>query len=66
MVDMRDTVLLEKNGDTWAANRMQANQEVDSVKMNDLLREVDELKIVGVRAEAGGNDREARSPHHLP
>ncbi len=54
MVDMRDTVLLEKDGDAWAANRMQANQEVDTVKMNDLLREVDELKIVGVRPKPQG------------
>ena len=54
MVDMRDTVQLEKKGDTWAANRMQANQEVDSLKMNDLLREVDELKIVGVRPKPQG------------
>ncbi len=54
MVDMRDTVLLEKDGDTWKADRMQANQEVDTIKMNDLLREVDELKIVGVRPKPAG------------
>ena len=54
MVDMRDTVLLEKNGDAWAADRMRANEEIDSVKMNDLLREVDELKIVGVRPKPEG------------
>jgi hypothetical protein len=47
-------VLLEKDKDAWTANKMRANDEVDSVKMNDLLREVDELKIVGVRPKPEG------------
>jgi hypothetical protein len=54
MVDMRDTVVLEKAGDKWTANKMRPNEEVDTVKMNDLLREVDDLKIVGVRPKPEG------------
>ena len=36
--------------------KMDAGQEVDSTKMNDLLREVDDLKIVGVRPKPAGID----------
>ena len=56
MVDERDTVTLDQEDDTWAANGMGAGQEVDSTKMNDLLREVDDLKIVGVRPKPEGID----------
>ena len=55
MVDQRDRVELSKDDGTWTANRMRANQEVDSTKMNDLLSAVDGLQIVGVRPEAGRN-----------
>jgi hypothetical protein len=54
MVDMRDTVVLEKDGDKWAANRMRPNEEVETYKVNDLLREIDDLKIVGVRPKPRG------------
>ncbi|MGH9324635.1 MAG: DUF4340 domain-containing protein [Vicinamibacteria bacterium] len=54
MVDMRDTVVLEEKDGAWSADGMKANEEVDTVKMNDLLREVDELKIVGVRPKPEG------------
>jgi hypothetical protein len=54
MVDMRDTVVLTKTDSTWSADRMRANEEIDTVKMNDLLREVDDLKIVGVRPKPEG------------
>jgi hypothetical protein len=54
MVDMRDTVVLDEKDGTWSANRMRSDEEVDSVKMNDLLRELDELKIVGVRLKPDG------------
>ncbi|TDI48527.1 MAG: DUF4340 domain-containing protein [Acidobacteria bacterium] len=56
MVDERDTVTLDKEDNTWAANRMDPNQEVDSTKISDLLREVDDLKIVGVRPKPKGID----------
>lgn len=54
MVDVRDTVELDKTDGKWAANRMRGDEEVDTTKMNDLLREVDELKIVGVRPKPEG------------
>jgi hypothetical protein len=54
MVDMRDTVDLRKTDDKWAANRMRPNEEVETFKVNDLLREVDDLKIVGVRPKPQG------------
>ena len=56
MVDERDTATLDKNDGTWTADGMRANQEVDSTKMNDLLREVDNLAIVGVRPKPEGID----------
>lgn len=55
-VDERDTVNLRKNDSTWSADGMRANQEVDSTKMNALLRAVAELSIVGVRPKPEGID----------
>jgi hypothetical protein len=55
-VDERDTVNLSKTDGTWAADGMRANQEVDSTKMNELLREVADLAIVGVRTKPEGID----------
>ena len=46
-VQQRDTIKLDKDGDTWNANRMSKNQEVDKTKINDLLKTLDELSIVG-------------------
>jgi hypothetical protein len=54
MVDMRDTVVLEKEGDKWTANRLRPNEEIETYKVNDLLREIDDLKIVGVRPKPAG------------
>ncbi len=53
-VNQRDTLTLEKVEDTWQADRMAANQEVASNKMNDLLGELDGLSIVGVRPKPEG------------
>jgi len=55
-VDERDTVELKKEGGTWKANRMHANEEVDTTKMNALLGAVDDLSIVGVRLKPDGID----------
>lgn len=55
-VDERDTITLEKEDGTWTADNMRANQEVDTTKMNDLLRAIDELSIVGVRPKPEGID----------
>ena len=54
MVDVRDTVELEKRDGEWSMGRTPANREIDSTKMNDLLAELDDLKIVGVRPKPEG------------
>ena len=53
-VDQRDTLILNKKDDSWTANKMSSRQEVDSVKMNDLLGAIDGLSIVGVRSKPEG------------
>ena len=53
-VNQRDTLILTKTDDTWKANRMTSSQQVDSTKMNDLLQNIDELAIVGVRPKPAG------------
>jgi hypothetical protein len=53
-VEQRDTLVLNKDGDEWAANRMSSRQEVDSIKMSDLLKAIDDLSIVGVRPKPAG------------
>ncbi|MDA2933917.1 DUF4340 domain-containing protein [Acidobacteria bacterium AH-259-D05] len=56
-VDQRDVLILDKTDDTWKANRMSSNQEVDSSKMSDLLTAIDDLSIVGVRPKPAGLSR---------
>jgi hypothetical protein len=53
-VEQRDTLVLNKDGDEWTANRMSSRQEVDSIKMSDLLKAIDDLSIVGVRPKPAG------------
>jgi len=66
-VDQRDTLTLTKKDDKWSADRMSSAQEVDSVKMNDLLRAIDELSIVGVRPKPPGlSDDLKRSEGSVP
>jgi hypothetical protein len=54
MVDMRDTVELEKKDGKWDMDRTPPTRELNTAKMNDLLQEVDDLKIVGVRPKPKG------------
>ena len=54
-------VVLQKKEDQWTANRMSSNQEVDRTKMDDLVRAVDELSIVGVRPKPEGLSRNLQS-----
>jgi len=54
MLDQRDEITLDKDGDDWKADRMRANQEVDRTRMSALLTAVDDLKIVGVRPKPAG------------
>jgi hypothetical protein len=55
MVNQRDELILTKNlDDTWSANNMRDDQEVDRYKMNNFLKALDELSIVGVRPKPEG------------
>ena len=56
-INQRDVLILEKGDDTWKANRMSSNQEIDSSKMDNLLSAIDDLSIVGVRPKPVGLSR---------
>jgi hypothetical protein len=53
-VEQRDNLVLDLKGGVWKANNMQSTQQVDSVKMKQLLTTLDELQIVGVRPKPEG------------
>ena len=54
-LEMRDELVVEKQADdAWAANGMTDEQEVDKYKMNNFLKALDELSIVGVRPKPQG------------
>jgi len=53
-INQRDVVILNRTQDSWEANRMSSNQEVDSTKIDNLLRAIEELSIVGVRPKPKG------------
>lgn len=53
MTDKKLT-LIEKSGDTWGTADLAAGQEVDPKVMGDILKTVDDLKIVGVRRKSAG------------
>lgn len=57
MLEQRDTIVLSKGDPDWTANRMRTGQKVDAVKMEDLLKALDELTIVGVRPKPAGLSR---------
>ena len=57
ILDQRDTIVLTRGDPDWAANRMGTGQKVDEVKMEDLLKALDELTIVGVRPKPTGLSR---------
>lgn len=57
LLDQRDTIVLSRGDPDWRANRMRAGQKVDGVKMEDLLKALDELTIVGVRPKPAGLSR---------
>jgi hypothetical protein len=65
-VRKRDTIVITKKGESWSANRMRADQELDSAKMNELLKAIDGLKIVGVRAKPKGLSSALRSDSNIP
>ena len=53
-VDMKDTLILGRKGETWSANRTPGSKEVDNTKMEGLLSALDDLSIVGVRKKPEG------------
>ncbi len=57
ILDQRDTIVLTRGDPDWTANRMRSGQKVDAVKMEDLLKVLDELTIVGVRPKPVGLSR---------
>lgn len=54
MIDDRDVVELRKLDGKWTLNRMPSGREIDTTKVDDLLRAIDELNIVGVRTKPAG------------
>ena len=53
-INQRDVVILDRDQDSWKANRASSTQEVDSTKIDNLLRAIEELSIVGVRPKPEG------------
>lgn len=56
-INQRDVVILDRDQDSWKANRMSSTQEVDSTKFDALLKAIEELSIVGVRPKPEGLSR---------
>ncbi len=54
VVNQRDVIALSKDGSTWTMNRMPGGKEINTTKMNEMLRTLDDLKIVGVRPKPQG------------
>ena len=53
-LDERDVLILDKDGDVWVANRMKEDEQVDNVKVGQVLTALDELAIEGVRLKPAG------------
>ena len=49
-----DMLLIKQDDDTWTATGMTDNQEVDRYKVDNFLKSLDELAIVGVRPKPEG------------
>jgi len=65
-VNMKDTLVLTRNGDEWKANRTPAGKEVDSGKMSSLLTALDDLAIVGVREKPEGLSESLKKSEQIP
>ena len=57
VLNQRDTIILTRGDPDWTANRMRSGEKVDGAKMEDLLKALDELTIVGVRPKPAGLSR---------
>lgn len=53
-VDEKDLITLRKKDADWAADKMRADQKVDTTTINDMLGALDDLSIVGVRPKPEG------------
>ncbi len=53
-VDQRDVIVLTRRDDGWTVNRLPAGREVDTAKVNQMLRALDDLAIAGVRPKPPG------------
>jgi hypothetical protein len=53
-LDVRDDIVLTRDGDQWKMAGTPAGKELDTYKVNNLLRAVDELAIEGVRPKPEG------------
>jgi len=60
ILDQRDTIVLTRGDPSWIANRMLSGQKVNEAKMEDLLKALEELTIVGVRPKPVGLSRSLR------
>jgi len=53
-INQRDKLVLNMKDDRWLAKGMKSSQMVDTLKMDTLLKTLDELTIVGVRPKPEG------------
>jgi hypothetical protein len=53
-LDQRDNVVLNRDGEAWKMAGLPAGKDVDTYKMNNLVKAVDELSIEGVRPKPDG------------
>ena len=53
-INQKGTLILTKKDDKWEADRMSSSQELETYKMNELVKTVDELSIVGIRPKPEG------------
>ena len=65
-VDMKDTLILTKSGDSWTANRTPGGREVDKTKMDALVGALDDLSIVGVRKKPEGLSESLKKSERVP
>ncbi len=57
LLNQRGTIVLTRGDPDWTADRMGRGEKVDGAKMEDLLKALDELTIVGVRPKPAGLSR---------
>ncbi|MFZ0428603.1 MAG: DUF4340 domain-containing protein, partial [Acidobacteriota bacterium] len=60
-IDQHDVLVLTHKDGKWSANRMRADQEVDTAKMGQLTQAIDGLSIVDVRTKPPGLTEDLKS-----